>query len=122
MHEDLNTVLSIAGDDEAAKLIANLNLSQMVKVMSSLAGRRKRCLPVLRSLSYNISINNSQLDLKQCADILYAMAILTFPDTVLTVRVCNDILTGLKMNKDKPAVVGSIMTSLGLLKYRDPSE
>lgn len=32
MAEDLSTVLGITGDDEAARLIANLTLPQMVKV------------------------------------------------------------------------------------------
>lgn len=32
MAEDLSTVLGITGDDEAARLIANLSLPQMIKV------------------------------------------------------------------------------------------
>lgn len=36
MAEDLSTVLGITGDDEAARLIANLSLPQMIKVIKSL--------------------------------------------------------------------------------------
>lgn len=32
MAEDLSTVLGITGDDEAARLISNLSLPQMIKV------------------------------------------------------------------------------------------
>lgn len=117
--DDLNTVLGVTGDDEAAKLIASISLPQMVKVMSSLAQKRRRSTPLLRSLAYNISSNSTILDLKQCADLLYAMAILNFPDSILTGRICTDLHSGLEKNKDKPAVVGSILTSLGLLKHRD---
>lgn len=118
--DDLNTVLGVTGDDEAAKLIASITLPQMVKVMSTLAQKKRRSTPLLRSLAYNISSNSGELDLKQCGDLLFAMAVLNFPDPVLTGRVCSDIQLGLPKNDDKSAVVGSILTSLSLLKYRDP--
>lgn len=117
--DDLNTVLGVAGDDEAAKLIASISLPQMVKVMTTLAQRKRRSTPLLRSLAFNISSNSEPLDLKQCADILFAMAILNFPDSVLTAKICSDIQITLSKNSDKSAVVGSILTSLGFLKYRD---
>lgn len=117
--DDLNTVIGVAGDDEAAKLIASISIPQMIKVMSALAQKKRRSTPLLRSLAYNISNNSEQLDLKQCADLMYAMAVLNFPDTVLIGRISMDVQTGLAQNKDKPAAVGSIITSLGLLKYRD---
>lgn len=117
--DDLNTVIGVAGDDEAAKLIASISVPQMIKVMSALAQKKRRSTPLLRSLAYNISSNSAPLDLKQCADLLFAMAVLNFPDTVLIGRISMDVQNGLQENKDKPAAVGSIITSLGLLKYRD---
>lgn len=117
--DDLNTVLGVAGDDEAAKLIASISLPQMVKVMSTLAQRKRRSTPLLRSLAFNISSTTEQLDLKQSADVLYAMAILNFQDSVLAAKICSDIQTTLPKNTEKSAVVGSILTSLGILKYRD---
>ncbi|XP_067618070.1 FAST kinase domain-containing protein 4 [Eurosta solidaginis] len=117
--DDLNTVLGVAGDDEAAKLIASISLPQMVKVMSTLAQRKRRSTPLLRSLAFNISSTTDQLDLKQCADILYAMGTLNFQDSVLAAKVCADIQAVLKKNSEKSAVVGSILTSLGIMRYRD---
>ncbi|XP_018804737.1 PREDICTED: protein TBRG4 [Bactrocera latifrons] len=117
--DDLNTVLGVAGDDEAAKLIASISLPQMVKVMSTLAQRKRRSTPLLRSLAFNISSTTEQLDLKQSADVLYAMATLNFQDSVLAAKICSDIQTALPKNTEKSAVVGSILTSLGILKYRD---
>lgn len=117
--DDLNTVLGVAGDDEAAKLIASISLPQMVKVMSTLAQRKRRSTPLLRSLAFNISSTSEQLDLKQSADVLYAMATLNFQDSVLAAKICSDIQAALPKNKEKSAVVGSILTSLGILKYRD---
>ncbi|ALC47575.1 CG13850 [Drosophila busckii] len=117
--DDLNTVLGVAGDDEAAKLIASISLSQMVKVMSTLAQRKRRSTPLLRSLAFNISSASEQLDLKQAADVLYAMAMLNFQDSVLGAKICADVQSALPKNSEKSSVVGSVLTSLGILRYRD---
>lgn len=117
--DDLQTVLGVTANDEAAKLIAGLTMPQMIKVMSSLAQKKKRSTPLLRSLAFNISSNTSQLNLKECGDLLYAMASLNFRDPVLTARICVDVESELANNRDKAAPVGSILTSLSLLRYRD---
>ncbi|KAM3956288.1 LOW QUALITY PROTEIN: FAST kinase domain-containing protein 4 [Aphomia sociella] len=118
MAEDLSTVLGITGDDEAARLISNLTLPQMVKVMKALHTKSRRSTPLLRALSYNINKNSEVIDLKKSADLLFSMVSLNFPDPVLLDRICNDVMECLPSNKDKPAVVNSIIVSLGLLKYR----
>lgn len=118
--DDLNTVLGVTGDDEAAKLVASITLPQMVKVMSNLSSKKRRSTPLLRSLAFNISNKDQKLDLKQCADVLYAMASLNFPDTVLTAKICEDIQQAMQSKLDKSSAVGSIITSLALLKYREP--
>ncbi|CAG4946241.1 unnamed protein product [Colias eurytheme] len=118
MAEDLSTVLGITGDDEAARLIANLSLPQMIKVMKALQQKGRRSTPLLRALSYNITKQSENIDLKKSADLLFSMAALNFPDPVLLDRICSDVITNLPSNNDKPAVVNSIIVSLGLLKYR----
>ncbi|XP_022834426.1 protein TBRG4 [Spodoptera litura] len=118
MAEDLSTVLGITGDDEAARLITNLTLPQMIKVMKALQNKGRRSTPLLRALSHNITNQAEIIDLKKSADLLYAMAALNFPDPVLLDRICNDVIECLPSNEDKSAVVNSITTSLGLLKYR----
>ncbi|KAF9823677.1 hypothetical protein SFRURICE_013158 [Spodoptera frugiperda] len=94
MAEDLSTVLGITGDDEAARLITNLTLPQMIKVMKALQNKGRRSTPLLRALSHNITNQAEIIDLK------------------------NDVIECLPSNEDKSAVVNSITTSLGLLKYR----
>ncbi|XP_063547944.1 FAST kinase domain-containing protein 4 [Cydia strobilella] len=118
MAEDLSTVLGITGDDEAARLIANLTLPQMVKVMRALHQKGRRSTPLLRALSYNITRQADTIDLKKSADLLFSMATLNFPDPLLLDRICKDVIECLPANKEKPAVVNSIIVSLGLLKYR----
>lgn len=117
--EDLNLVMNVAGDDEAAKLISSISLPQMVTILSSLSQKKRRSTPLLRSLAFNISSSSGTLNLKQCADVLYGMATLNFTDSVLVARISMDIQSELPKNKDLPAAVGSIITSLGLLKHKD---
>lgn len=117
--EDLSMILSVTADDEAAKLVATITLPQMVKVMSSLAYKHRRSLMLLRSLAFNITRCNGALDIKQCADLLYSVAHLNFFDENLLQRITYDISSCLEKNVNRSAVVGSILTSLGLLKYKD---
>ncbi|XP_053658173.1 FAST kinase domain-containing protein 3, mitochondrial [Anopheles marshallii] len=117
--DDLQTVLGITANDEAAKLIAGLTLPQMIKVMSSLSMKKKRSIPLLRSLSFNIASNPGHLNLKECGDLLYAMACLNYRDVVLAGRICADLDRELSKNTDKIAPIVSVLTSLGMLRYRD---
>ncbi|RZF47677.1 hypothetical protein LSTR_LSTR006313 [Laodelphax striatellus] len=115
---DLGVVLGVAGDDEAAKLINTITLPQMVKVLTSLSLKRRRSLPLLRSLAFNIGKCDEPLNIKQGADVLYACCQLNFFDEVLFVKVCGDLGKCIAENR-KSAVFGSICTSLGMLRYKD---
>lgn len=117
---ELEMVLSIAGDDEASKIIESLPLPQKVRVFSSLARKKSRSMPVLRTLASTISAHPNKMDLKECSDLLFAMVTLNFVDEMLLSRISIDINDKLDKNQDKTAVVGSIVTSIGFLKYKEP--
>lgn len=123
VHQDIDTILTIKGIDEASKLVASITLEQMVKVMKNLALKKRRSTPLLRSLSFNISGKDERLTLKQCSDILYAMASLNFSESALISKICDDIQVNVKENPEikKSTIIGSMLTSLSLLKYRDTS-
>jgi hypothetical protein len=74
--------------------------------MSTFAQKKRRSTLLLRLLAFNISGRSEQLDMKKCAVVLYSMPVLS------------EVETSLGSNKDKSAVVSSILTSLGILKYR----
>lgn len=121
IHQDIDTILTIKGLDEASKLVAGITLEQQVKVMKNLALKKRRSTPLLRSLSFNISGKDEKLTLKQCSDVLYAMASLNFSDAALISKICDDIQVNLKENPEikKSTIIGSMLTSLSLLKHRD---
>lgn len=73
----------------------------------------------MRSLAFNIGRCSEKMDIKQCADVLYALAVLNFPDEVLLEKVGTDLRSVLPKN-DRHSVIGSILTSIGILRFRDP--
>lgn len=115
---DLSVVLGIMGEDEATKMVKSITIPQMIRVLSSLAYKRRRSLPLLRALAFGIGSSSDKLDVKQSADILYAQACLNFPDEVLLEKVCSDLVETIPLCQ-KSAVIGSICTSIGLLRYKD---
>lgn len=117
---ELEMVLSIAGDDEASKIVESLSLPQKVRVFSSLARKKTRSIPVLKTLASTISAHTGKLNLKECSDLLFAMTNLNFIDEMLLSRISIDINDELDRNVDKTAVVGSIVTSMGFMKFKDP--
>ncbi|XP_018334275.2 uncharacterized protein LOC108743267 isoform X2 [Agrilus planipennis] len=119
-NEDLTMVVNITADDEAARLINGLTIPQMVRVVMLLASKKRRSVSLLRSISFNISRSQEHLDLKQCADLLFGAASLNYIDDILLDKICRDICSQLKENKRGSAVIGSILTSLGLIRYKDP--
>lgn len=75
-------------------------------------------MTLMRSLAFNIGRSSDKMDIKQCADVLYALAVLNFPDEVLLEKVGADLQGTLSTN-DKHSVIGSILTSIGILRFRD---
>lgn len=117
---EFEMILNVAGEDESAKVIQNLQLPQMVKVLAALALKRSRSLPLLRHLSHGISNSNEKLDLKQCSDVFYALTVLNYHDSVLMKRISMRIIELLQNNDNtKAAPVGSIVKSVGFLKFKD---
>lgn len=57
------------------------------------------------------------LPIRMASDILFALNRLSFHDQALIERICNDLVSQLTPEVKSP-LVGSILTSLGQLKYR----
>ncbi|XP_073980650.1 FAST kinase domain-containing protein 4 isoform X2 [Rhodnius prolixus] len=115
---DLSVVLDVKEEDDAAKLASSLTLPQMIKVLNTLAAQKKRSLSLLRALAFEISRSEVKLDVKKSADVLFALASLNFPDEVILEKVCKDLIETIPFC-EKPAVISSVSTSLGRLRYRN---
>lgn len=120
--KELEMILNVAGEAESAKLIHGLQLPQMVKVLSALAQQRARSLSLLRQLSYSISSHKNKMNLKECSDVFYASTVLNFHDALLLTRASMDtiaVLENIDSTNLKAAPIGSIIKSIGFLKFKE---
>ncbi|XP_060524160.1 uncharacterized protein LOC132700689 [Cylas formicarius] len=118
--ENLSTILSVTADDEAAKMVETITLPQMVKVMSTLSMKRRRPSLLLRALAYNMTSSPQALNIKECSDLLFAMSTLHFIDENLLAKIAGDAVAALQHGILKTSsVVGSMLTSLGHLRYKN---
>lgn len=97
---------------------SQLSTPAMIAVIASLREQGKRNTPLLKMLSYNIVKYNTALDVKQCATLLYSMAVLNFPDKILLEKITSDLLGCISENNNC-AINKSIITSLGFLRYKN---
>ncbi|KAL6260606.1 hypothetical protein P5V15_008126 [Pogonomyrmex californicus] len=97
---------------------SQLSTPAMIAVIASLREQGKRNTPLLKMLSYNIVKYNIALDIKQCATLLYSMAVLNFPDKVLLEKITSDLMICIPRN-NSAAINKSIITSLGFLHYKN---
>lgn len=102
-------------------MISNQSFNQ---VFTTLAQQKRRSASLLRALAYNLSGVPQSLDIKQCGDVLYSSAVLNFYDQNLFEKVCADVCRGLTVDlvQHRSAALGSIVTSLGLLRYKENSK
>ncbi|XP_020278166.1 protein TBRG4 [Pseudomyrmex gracilis] len=108
---------NISLSDDLSKY-SQLSTPAMIAVIAKLREQGKRHTPLLRLLSYNIVKYNVKLNLKQCASLLYSMAVLNFPDMILLGKIVTDLLEGIPKNT-KAVTNKSIITSLGFLHYKN---
>lgn len=98
--------------------ISKLSVKEAVDVWTGLTLKGTREKPLLDSLAIHLSTKTDKLDIKQNADILYGMAKLNYPNEALLEKICNELVVLVKKVTKSP-VIGSIITSLGMLKYRN---
>lgn len=90
--------------------------------MQTLSAKKRRSPLLLRTLAFNIAGSADKLNLKHSSDLLYSMSSLNFFDenllSKISLDVCNEIESEPEVKTS--AVIGSILMSLGLLKYKSP--
>lgn len=98
-------------------LYSNLSVPAMIRVISHLAETKTRAIPHLRFLTKNIVEYSTILSAGQCASLSYSLAVLSFADENLLMKISNDIIT--KHINVKHRTLASILTSMGILKYKN---
>ncbi|XP_012283739.1 protein TBRG4 isoform X2 [Orussus abietinus] len=100
--------------------LAALQVSEMIQLLEALAQKRRRPVPLLKAMTSNLTrrLKDSELDIKRLSDLLYSISILNFPEEPLLDQICIKLRDMIKDNKNS-AVIGSIFTSLGQLRYKN---
>lgn len=61
-------------------IISELSMQQILEVLKTLSMNKKRPTPALRELATYIVKHSAKLNMRECADILYSVSNLRFPD------------------------------------------
>lgn len=91
---------------------------KIIQVLKKLSYTNDRNVPLLKTLTYNIAMYSEKLDTRMCGDILYSLAVLNYPDEELLEKLM-PILKEELLQNDRGPTIGSIATSLKLLKYKN---
>ncbi|XP_011305872.1 protein TBRG4 [Fopius arisanus] len=112
-----STLISVDDLHESAD-VKKLSISQTIQMFCGLAVRQRRPRPLLRGLADNIIKSSNSLSIKNIADILYGMARLNFIEEELLVKLSDGLKKKIPGVTQSP-IIGSILTSLGMMRYRD---
>ena len=65
-------------EDRVSEVVEELDTGDMVLILSQVARKKRRNVPLLKTLSFYICKNKNLLDIKQLADTLFALNQLSF--------------------------------------------
>nr|XP_045590784.1 FAST kinase domain-containing protein 4-like [Procambarus clarkii]XP_045590785.1 FAST kinase domain-containing protein 4-like [Procambarus clarkii] len=107
-------------DDRTIEVCEEMTYGELSKVFCALGTIRRRATPVLRALAFHMAKQEEKLSPKQLCNILFAMHIMSFPDSVLLEKVANDLIPQVA-SIDKPKLVSSLLFSMGQMRWRHTS-
>lgn len=108
-------------EDRMTELAETLPTSDLVLILKDLGSKKRRSVPLLRSLSYHLARGKDELDLKTIADCLFALKELSFKDVDFLEALSQSALKNMDQPSDKMrTLLRSILISLGQIRYRQP--
>lgn len=117
----ISLLAQIASEKSEADIVNDMNTSQLVQVLTSFSRENVRCQSTLRQVADKIVAKNDPLELRDYSGILYSMAKLSFYDDALLSSVSKNVQNLLSTEEKHPSYIGSIITSIGYLRYKDES-
>ena len=88
----------------------------LVSILSMMGRKKRRNVPLLKSITFYLVKHKTLLDIKQVSDCLFALKLLSYKDQHTLEMLCTQLET-LIQDTDNPAVLRSVLISLGQLKY-----
>jgi len=103
-------------EDRIADLVEEINPGDLVSILSEMGRKKRRNVPLLKSITYYLVKHKNLLDIKQVSDCLFALKQLSYKDQTTLEMLCTQLET-LIQDTDSQAVLRSVLISLGQLKY-----
>lgn len=112
----------IAYEKSEKDIISEMNTTKLINVLKTFSRQKVRSQQTLQLTTERIVAKNEILTLKDYADILYSMAKLNFFDNALLSYVSKNVQKLLQSVNNEAIFIGSIVTSVGYLRFRDESK
>ena len=113
--------INIFFQDRLAELSEDFPPSDLAAILKALAVSKRRNVPLLKALTFYLTKHRGLLDVKQLADALYSLNQLSFKDPVALEKICSELEVKVgNTGEEGAAVLRSVLTSLGQLRYLSP--
>ena len=116
---DLDAVMRVRSLTTALNLASKFTSDECLKALQNLANTRTRPVLLIEKLVHGVSKSVDEFDLKQLSDLLFCLSRLSFVDEALLPKVCAALITA-KKEKNASPVLGSSISSLQRLRWKDP--
>jgi len=103
-------------EDRIADLVEEISPGDLASILAELGRKKRRNVPLLKSLTFYLTKHKNMLDIKQISDCLFALNQLSYKDHDTLERLCVQLESHIQ-DTDSSAVLRSILTSLGQLKF-----
>eukprot|EP00092_Neocalanus_flemingeri_P004491 GFUD01004831.1.p1 GENE.GFUD01004831.1~~GFUD01004831.1.p1 ORF type:complete len:656 (+),score=214.52 GFUD01004831.1:71-2038(+) len=103
-------------EDRIADLMEEISPGDLALILAELGRKKRRNVPLLKSLTFYLTKHRNMLDIKQISDSLFALNQLSYKDHDTLERLCSQLENHIQDTESSP-VLRSILTSLGQLKY-----
>jgi len=103
-------------EDRVSDVVDEISPGELVLILNQMGKKKRRNVPLLKSLSFYICKNKNMLDVKQISDCLFSFNLLSFKEKNVVESLCNELVSKIS-SVESSAVLRSILTSLGQIKY-----
>ncbi|KAL7647177.1 UNVERIFIED_CONTAM: hypothetical protein RMT77_002435 [Armadillidium vulgare] len=105
-------------EDHLAEKASELNILDLSNIIIAISQSKRRPLPLLRSLGYQMFKQNDLLSPQKIKNVFYALDTLSYYDDALLGKLSSDFLDQIK-NVKNPSIIGTVSYCVGHMHWKD---